>query len=44
VLSKTHKISKPNGKCEKSTCVSMGHLPKLEKPKIENGEDDGATA
>jgi len=26
-------MSKTNGKREKSACASMGHLPKLEKPK-----------
>jgi len=27
----------------KLTCASMGLLPKLQKPKMESGEDDGCS-
>jgi len=37
-------MKKTSGKREKSACASMGHLPKLEKSKMESGEDDGAAA
>jgi len=40
----THKTSKISGKREKLACASMVHLPKLQKPKMENGEEDGAAA
>jgi len=31
-------MSKTSGKHEKSACASMGHLPKLQKTKMEVGE------
>jgi len=36
----THKMSKMSGKREKLACASMDHYPKLQKPKIESGEED----
>jgi len=32
-------MSKTSGKREKLACASMGHLPKLQKPKMESGEE-----